>query len=102
MTETIQEIIRRVSKDQPEIFLQNHEGYYRHSDISALLREIARLRSSDNPWDIYEDWEHFLGTEVGSEFMDIPAQIRIQIFSETTTVEDSVAAARAWLAGHRD
>ena len=102
MTETIQEIISRVSKAKPKVFLQNHEGFYRHSDISAILREIARLRSSDNPWDIYEDWGHFVGAEVGSEFLDIPAQIRTAIFSETVTVEESVAAARAWLAGHRD
>lgn len=102
MTDTIQEIISRVSKAQPKVFLQNHEGYYRHSDISALLREIARLRSSVNPWDIYEDWEHLVGNEVGSEFLDIPAKIRTEIFSETMTVEESVAAARAWLAGHRD
>lgn len=42
--ETIHDVMRRVVAAQPEIFMTGHEGYYRHSDITALILEIGRLR----------------------------------------------------------
>lgn len=43
--EDIHAVLRRVTKAQPEIFLPGHEGYYRHSDIAALIRAVGeRLR----------------------------------------------------------
>ena len=40
----IDDVIRRVCESQPAVFLGDHQGYYRHADVSALVREIARLR----------------------------------------------------------
>lgn len=37
----IHAVLRRVTKAQPEIWLSGHEGYYRHSDIAALIRAVG-------------------------------------------------------------
>lgn len=42
--ETIHDVLKRVVAAQPKIFLQGHEGYYRHADISALIRESRTNR----------------------------------------------------------
>lgn len=36
----IHAVLRRVTAAQPETYLTNHEGYYRHSDIAALIRAV--------------------------------------------------------------
>jgi hypothetical protein len=37
-------VIARVLDAQPDIFLQNHEGYYRHRDVSELVQQLLAHR----------------------------------------------------------
>lgn len=41
-------VIARCVSKQPEISMRNHEGYYRHSDVSALIREVSRRCDDDD------------------------------------------------------
>jgi hypothetical protein len=38
-------MLDRMLDAQPKIFLQNHEGYYRHDDVSALIGVVADAMS---------------------------------------------------------
>ena len=38
--------LRRVIKAQPDIFLQNHEGYYRHADVAAIVQALVDHRAA--------------------------------------------------------
>lgn len=98
----IDDVIRRVCESQPEVFLGDHQGYYRHADVSALVREISRLRASIDPWVVFADWESTVSDAVGCGWVDVPSEVRAAIFHETSTTEDAAAKAKAWLAGHRD
>lgn len=51
--EDIHAVLRRVAAAQPEIFLSGHEGYYRHSDIAALIRAVGwGLETDPDKWDM--------------------------------------------------
>lgn len=39
--DSLSEVLKRVCAAQPEVFLSGHEGYYRHSDIAALIRAVG-------------------------------------------------------------
>lgn len=47
VNETINDVLKRVTAAQPEVFLEGHEGYYRHSDIARLIRELPTALSDD-------------------------------------------------------
>lgn len=39
-------VLDRVLAAQPEIFLQNHEGYYRHRDVADLIQVLVDHRAA--------------------------------------------------------
>lgn len=39
-------VLDRVLAAQPEIFLQNHEGYYRHRDVADLIQALVDHRAA--------------------------------------------------------
>jgi len=39
-------VVARVLDAQPEIFLQNHEGYYRHRDVASLIGVLINQRTA--------------------------------------------------------
>jgi hypothetical protein len=39
--EPFKPVLDRILAAQPAIFLQNHEGYYRHDDVSALVGVVT-------------------------------------------------------------
>lgn len=39
-------VLDRIVAAQPEIFLQNHEGYYRHRDIAGLIQALVDHRAA--------------------------------------------------------
>lgn len=41
-------IINRMAEAQPKIHMQNHEGYYRHSDVNALIVALGVMNASLN------------------------------------------------------
>lgn len=44
MNAPLKTVLDRVLDAQPEIFLQNHEGYYRHRDIADLIQGLVDHR----------------------------------------------------------
>lgn len=44
--EPFKSVVDRVLDAQPEIFLQNHEGYYRHRDIASLIEALVNHRAA--------------------------------------------------------
>lgn len=46
MKASLKAVLARVMDAQPEIFLQNHEGYYHHRDISALIQALGDYQAA--------------------------------------------------------
>lgn len=44
--EPFKPVLDRILAAQPEIFLQNHEGYYRHRDVAELIQQFVDLRAA--------------------------------------------------------
>lgn len=39
-------ILKRLCEAQPKIFMPNHEGYYRHEDITAMIVAFGVMNAS--------------------------------------------------------
>jgi len=44
--EPFKAVLDRILAAQPEIFLQNHEGYYRHRDVTELVQQLVNHRAA--------------------------------------------------------
>lgn len=44
--EPFKAVLDRILAAQPEIFLQNHEGYYRHRDVADLIQALVDHRAA--------------------------------------------------------
>lgn len=43
--EPFKAVLDRILAAQPEVFLQNHEGYYRHRDVAELVQRLVDHRA---------------------------------------------------------
>ena len=83
-------LLKRLCDKQPKLFLQGHEGYYAHSDISAAVQLIARLATPAAPPQGEDDQLHDAINQLAEALADASGQRFVLI--RTSDLREALAA----------